>query len=133
METNKTLSSYKELHVWQRAMELVVSIYKVTANFPKEEIYGLTSQIRRSAISIPSNIAEGRMRGTKKDFVHFLRIAYASGAELETQIEISKQLPKINILDYSKVDSLLDEIMKMLNVMIRKLNPNAANKLSTIS
>ena len=133
MKTNKILSSYKELHVWQRAMELVVSVYKVTVNFPKEEIYGLTSQIRRSAISIPSNIAEGRMRGTRKDFVQFLRIAYASGAELETQIEISKQLPRTNILDYSKVDSLLNEIMKMLNVMIRKLNPNAANKLSATS
>lgn len=133
METNKILSSYKELHVWQRAMELVVLIYKVTVNFPKEEIYGLTSQIRRSAISIPSNIEEGRMRGTKKDFVQFLRIAYASGAELETQIEISKQLPKTNMLDYSKVDSLLDEIMRMLNVMIRKLNPNAANKLQATS
>ena len=133
MKTNKILSSYKELHVWQRAMELVVSVYKVTVNFPKEEIYGLTSQIRRSAISIPSNIAEGRMRGTRKDFVQFLRIAYASGAELETQIEISKQLPRTNMLDYSKVDSLLNEIMKMLNVMIRKLNPNAANKLSATS
>ena len=133
MKTNKILSSYKELHVWQRAMELVVSVYKVTVNFPKEKIYGLTSQIRRSAISIPSNIAEGRMRGTRKDFVQFLRIAYASGAELETQIEISKQLPRTNMLDYSKVDSLLNEIMKMLNVMIRKLNPNAANKLSATS
>ena len=133
MKTNKILSSYKELHVWQRAMELVISVYKVTVNFPKEKIYGLTSQIRRSAISIPSNIAEGRMRGTRKDFVQFLRIAYASGAELETQIEISKQLPRTNMLDYSKVDSLLNEIMKMLNVMIRKLNPNAANKLSATS
>lgn len=104
-------------------MDLVVTVYDLTENYPKEEIYGLTSQLRRSAISIPSNIAEGRYRGTKKDYLQFLRISYASGAELETQIEIAKRLYKTKELDYSKVDSLLLEIMKMLNVMIRKMNP----------
>lgn len=121
------ISSYKDLIVWQKAIELVVEIYKLTDNFPKEEIYGITSQIRRSAISIPSNIAEGRFRGTRKDYAHFLRIAYGSGAELETQIEISKRLPKTKNLDYSKSESFLEEVMKMLNVIIRKLNPNEAN------
>jgi four helix bundle protein len=120
------ISSYKDLIVWQRAIELVVEIYKLTEDFPKEEIYGLTAQMRRSAVSIPSNIAEGRFRGTKKDYLQFLRIAYGSGAEIETQIEISKRLPKTKDLDYSKADSLLEEIMKMLNVIIRKFNPNAA-------
>ncbi len=77
--------------------------------------------MRRAAISIPSNIAEGRHRGTKKDYVHFLRTAFGSGAELETQIEIAKQLEKMKELDYTKVEKLLTEVMKMLNVIIRKL------------
>ena len=118
------IHSYKDLKVWQRSIELVVEVYKLTEDFPREELYSLTSQIRRAAISIPSNIAEGRFRGTKKDYVNFLRIAYASGAELETQIEVAKRLPKMKNLDYAKIDSLLEEVMKMLNSMIRKLNPN---------
>ncbi len=115
------INSYKDLIVWQKSIELVVAAYKITDNFPREEIYGLTLQIRKSAVSIPSNIAEGRHRGTRKDFLHFLQIAYASGAELETQIEIAKRLLKTKSLDYSKIDSLLLEVMKMLNVMINKL------------
>lgn len=79
--------------------------------------------MRRAAVSISSNIAEGRFRGTKKDYVQFLRVAYGSGAELETQIEISKRLVKTKSFDYSKVDLLLLEVMKMLNVMIRNINP----------
>ena len=86
------VSSYKELIVWQRAMELVVEIYKLTEKYPREEIYGLTNQTRRSAVSIASNIAEGRYRGTKKDFTNFLRISFGSGAELETQIKIAKTI-----------------------------------------
>jgi four helix bundle protein len=81
-------------------------------------MYGLVSQMRRSAVSIPSNIAEGRRRSTEKDFRSFLIIAYSSGAELETQLEISKQLPFGLTLDYSRVDSLLLEVMKMLNRMV---------------
>ena len=100
---------------------MVVNIYEITEKFPREEIYGLTSQIRRAAVSIPSNIAEGRYRGTKADYIRFLRISYGSGAELETQLEISKRLLKTKILNYNKVDSLLEEVMKMLNVMISKL------------
>ncbi|MEK7146722.1 MAG: four helix bundle protein [Patescibacteria group bacterium] len=115
--------SYKDLIVWQRSIQLVVIIYELTEYFPREELYGLTSQIRRAAVSIPANIAEGRFRGTRKDFSQFLRISYGSGAELETQIEIAKKLKKTSNLDYSKADSLLLEVMKMLNAMIRKLNP----------
>ena len=88
------INSYRELIVWQKSIELVVAVYNLTAKFPKEEAYGLTSQMRRSAVSIPSNIAEGRSRGTKKDFTQFLRISYGSGAELETQIIIAKKLLK---------------------------------------
>ena len=118
------IHSYRELIVWQRAIELVVAVYKLTEDFPKEEVYGLTSQMRRCSVSIPSNIAEGRYRGTKNDFLHFLRIAYSSGAELETQIEIAKLLPKTKMLDYSTVDSLLSEVMRMLNKIIKNFNPN---------
>jgi four helix bundle protein len=114
--------SYKKLIVWQRAIELVTEVYELTDKFPKEEIYGLCSQMRRAAVSIPSNIAEGRYRGTKKDYLHFLRIAYGSGAELETQIEVAKNLPKTKRLDYSKAENKLVEVMKMLNVIIRKFN-----------
>ncbi|MEO6077768.1 MAG: four helix bundle protein [Candidatus Andersenbacteria bacterium] len=114
-------SSYRDLIVWQKSIQLVVELYKITKNFPREEIYGLTSQMRRSAVSIPSNIAEGRNRGTKKDYTQFLRIAYGSGAELETQITICKQIEDTKSLNYAKLESLLSEVMKMLNVMIQKL------------
>ncbi|GIW67473.1 MAG: hypothetical protein KatS3mg096_341 [Candidatus Parcubacteria bacterium] len=89
---NKKILSYKDLLVWQKAIELVMEIYELTKYFPKEETYGLVSQIKRAAVSIPANIAEGRSRRTRKDFIQFLRIAYASGAELETHLEIAKRL-----------------------------------------
>ena len=115
------INSYKDLIVWQKSMELVVEVYKLTEKYPKSELYGLTSQTRRSAVSIPSNIAEGCRRGSKKDYRQFLIIAYGSGAELETQIEIVKRLPFGKNLDFLKVDSLLSEVMKMLNKMISNL------------
>jgi four helix bundle protein len=115
------IHSYKEFIVWQRAMELVVAVYSLTEKFPLDERYGLTAQLRRSAVSVPCNIAEGRHRGTRKDFVQFLRFAYSSGAELETQIEISKRLPITGHCKYSTVDALLEEVMKMLNAMLLKL------------
>jgi four helix bundle protein len=119
------INSYKELIVWQKSAELSVLIYILTKKFPKEETYGIISQMRRSAISIPSNIAEGRYRGTKKDFVQFLRIAFGSGAELETQIFIAKQIYNNPDIDFSKVDSLLNEVMRMLNAMIKNINPKS--------
>ena len=115
------IGSYKELIVWQKSVELSVRVYILTEQYPKEEIYGLTSQMRRASVSIASNIAEGRCRGTRKDFSQFLRVAFGSGAELETQIEISKRLPKTSAFDYTIIDSLLAEVMRMLNSMIGKL------------
>ena len=111
-------NTYKNLIVWQKAVELVVLVYKLTENFPKTEIYGLTSQMRRCVVSIPSNIAEGRRRGTVNDFRRFLIISYGSGAELETQIIISKKLDFSLAADYVKVDELLNEVMRMLNKLI---------------
>jgi len=119
------MKTYQDLIVWQKSIDLVVNVYKLTQQFPKEEIYGLTSQINRAAISIPSNIAEGRMRGGNVEFKRFLFIALASGAELETQLFLSKKLPKMEKLDYNKVDSLLEEIMRMLNKLISQLGPSA--------
>ncbi len=115
------INSFKDLIVWQRAMELVVSLYQLTEKYPSSEKYGLISQTRRAAVSIPSNIAEGRRRSSRADYKNFLTIAYGSGAELETQIEIAKRLPFGRNLDFSQADALLLETMKMLNSMISKL------------
>ncbi len=123
------MHSYKELTVWQKAMDLVVEIYSLTDSYPKTEQYGLTSQMRRSAVSIPSNIAEGRRRSSRKDYRNFLIIANSSGAELETQVEISKRLPFSNGLSFARVDALLLEVMKMLNAMISKMGVFPAKNL----
>ena len=117
-----TVHSYKELIVWQKSVRLVVEIYKLTEKYPKSETYGLISQSRRCSVSIPSNIAEGRRRGSKKDYRQFLLIAYSSGAELETQIILAKELNFATNEDFKIVDSLLDEVMKMLNKMISQLS-----------
>lgn len=116
------INSYKDLIVWQKSIDLVVLVYKLTSALPKEELYGLSSQMKRSAISISSNIAEGRHRGSRKDFRQFLIISYGSSAELETQILIAKKLSLIKNNDTQELDSLLQEVMKMLNVMISKLS-----------
>src|SRR3989338_4921411 len=112
--------NYKNLIVWQKSMDLVVAVYELTDKYPSSELYGLTSQSRRCSVSIPSNIAEGRRRSGDNEFYHFLSIAFASGAELETQIEIAKRLPFGKKLDYLKVESLLTEVMKMLNTLLQK-------------
>src|SRR3989338_1925613 len=83
------MKSYKDLIVWQKSIQLCTEIYKITKLFPKDELYGLVSQIQRSSVAIPSNIAEGYRRGHKPEFIQFLRIAFGSGAELETQLLIN--------------------------------------------
>jgi|SRR3989344_5251554 len=118
------MNTYKDLTVWQKSIELVTAIYELIKKFPKEEIYGLTSQIRRAEVSIPSNITEGKMRGGNIEFRRFLLIAFASGAELETQLIISKKLSQSAKLDYNRVDSLLEEVMRMLNKLISQLEPS---------
>lgn len=115
------INSYKDLIVWQRAMQLTVSIYKLTSQFPFNEQNSLTSQMQRAAVSIASNIAEGRHRGSRKDFIRFLRIAYASATELETQILIAKQLEGTKRFDCTESENLLLETLKMLNTMLQKL------------
>lgn len=119
------IKTYKELIVWQKAYELSLLVYKLTKSFPKEELYALVSQIRRATISIPSNIAEGYCRQRKLEYIQFLQIAFASGAELETQLLIVKDLKYISAKDFEKANSLLEEIMKMLNSLISKIKTSA--------
>ncbi len=114
------IESFKELIVWQRAIELVKEIYQATNRLPLSERYGIVSQMRRAVVSIPSNIAEGHRRGTRKDFTQFLRIADGSSSELETQIIIASDL--YSQADFSKLADLLKEVQRMLGTIIKKLN-----------
>lgn len=116
-------SSYRDLIVWQKSMVLIEKIYQITSNFPSEEKFNLTSQLRRSAVSIASNIAEGSKRGSRKEFINFLNISYGSLAELETQVEVSIRLKYIE--GSEDVLLLSEEISKMLNSLIRKLKTNS--------
>ena len=116
------MSSYKDLKVWKKSYELVLKVYFLTNNFPRHEIFGLTSQMRRASVSIPSNIAEGNTRISKKDHIQFIRIAYGSGAELETDIEIAKDLKYISQKEYNEVTVLISEVMRMLNGLIISLS-----------
>lgn len=115
------IKSYRELIVWQKALRLSLIIYRLTSSFPKEEIFGLVSQMRRAAVSVPSNIAEGRSRTSRKDFVQFLRIALGSASELQTQVEIAHQLTFVGVKEYNECNNLISEIIMMINSMIRKL------------
>lgn len=110
---------YEKLTVWQKSMDLVEEVYRLTDKFPRAELYGLVSQMRRCAVSIPSNIAEGSRRKTSKDFSQFLAIAFGSGSELETQNKIALRLKFLKEPEYQKIDTLLQEIMKMLNKLIQ--------------
>lgn len=110
-------TGYRNLIVWQKAMDLVVLVYALVNDFPKVEMYGLSSQIKRAAVSIPSNITEGSRRTSSKDRKYFLVIAFGSVAELETQIELAKRLGFGNEENYAKINSLLDEVARILNKM----------------
>lgn len=118
---NQKILSYRDLVVWQKSKDFVIRLYKITNSFPTEEKFGLTSQMRRSAISIPSNIAEGRGRRSRKDFVQFLYMSVGSLCELETQIEIAKDLRFIKEVEYNDCIASLKEIGRMLASMIEKL------------
>lgn len=112
-------ANYKKLIVWQKAMDLSLFVYQVTQKFPKEELYGLLSQMRRCAVSVPSNIAEGAERNGDGEFRQFLGIAKASCAELETQSLISLKLNLLASDDYGKISSLIIEITKMIVTLIK--------------
>ena len=118
------MHNYKELKVWQKARELVKFVYQLTKKYPKEEIYSLTSQVRRAVVSIPSNIAEGSGHFSNKEFSRFLEIAYASTCELDTQIILSFDLDFINQDELNHSANYIEELQKMLNGLIKSLAKN---------
>jgi four helix bundle protein len=112
------IKTHKDLDVWKEAMKLAKEVYSLTASFPKEEIYGLSSQIRRASVSIPSNIAEGAARGTSKDFSRFLYISLGSLAELETQLLLAIDL---RLTDNNDLDESVQKVRRMLVGLIKSL------------
>ncbi|HUV50266.1 MAG TPA: four helix bundle protein [Anaerolineae bacterium] len=119
------IKSYRDLEVWQKAMDLVVICYKMTKEFPKNEIYGLASQLQRAAVSIPANIAEGRQRQHSKEFLQHLSIACGSLAEVETHIQIAGRLNYINENQIDKMLNKAEEIGRMLNGLRRSIKKKA--------
>ncbi len=114
-------SNYKSLLVWQKSFAITKEIYNVTKNFPKEELFVLTSQMRRCSVSIPSNIAEGKGRHSDKELIRFLRISKGSCNELETQILLAKEIGYISEDISKKLENNCQEILKMISVLIKKL------------
>ncbi len=112
---------HKKLEVWKKSMDMVISVYKLTKNFPSDERFGLTNQMRRASVSIPSNIAEGCARNSSRELKQFLFIAQGSLSELETQLEISIRLGFAKNVENLEFD--IKEIGKMLTSLIRKINP----------
>ncbi len=114
---------FKQLTVWEKAVSLSLLVYRITSHFPAAELYGLTAQMRRCAVSIPSNIAEGSERQSDRDFIRFLNISKGSLAELETQCLIAHKLHFIENNDFEDITLCATEVGKMLNGLIRKLEP----------
>ena len=121
------LKSFKELKVWQKSYDLCLKVYRITATFPKEERYGLTSQIRRSAVSIPSNIAEGYGRKTTIDYIRMLYIANGSICELETQVLLAGDLDYIDKSELGTAKENIEEIERMLKALIKTLENKNMN------
>ncbi len=113
------MKPHKNLELWQQAMVLVKGVYEVTAHFPREELFGLTGQMQRAAVSVPSNIAEGAGRGSHKEFLHFLRIARGSLSELDTQIEIARMLGFLP--GNESLTEQSDRVGRLLTGLIKKL------------
>lgn len=125
MEFKKSLSSYRELIVWQKAIELVADIYAITRRFPREETYGLAAQMRRCAVSIPSNIAEGQGRTTRGEFMLFLGHARGSLFELETQLTIAAKLEYLTSEAAEHLRSRATEVARILNGLLTSLGAAA--------
>jgi four helix bundle protein len=115
--------SFRDLQVWQRSMTLVEQIYNVTSSFPHYERFGLTSQLRRASVSIPSNIGEGKRRKRQRVFVNHLEIALGSQAEVEVQLEIAKRVGFLTTQDYERIQVTVEEVGRMLNGLIASMLP----------
>jgi len=117
------LQSYRELLVWQKAMDLATMVYGLTEPFPKREVYGLAAQLRRAGVSVPSNIAEGYGRGSRREYLQFLTIAQGSLKELETQVLLGERLTYATAAQTSRIMSEAEAVGKMLGGLIRSLKP----------
>src|SRR5450755_1030482 len=115
-----TVKQYSELVAWQKAMELVEDVYQITNGFPRDELYGLTSQLRRAAISVPSNIAEGQSRGSR-EFVHYLSIAHGALSEVETQILIAKRLQYLDEKKLARFNELASETGRLIHGLSKSI------------
>jgi four helix bundle protein len=115
------VESYRDLKVWQRAIQMTLAIYRLTTGFPKEEMLGLTSQTRRAGVSVASNIAEGYGRGSKGEYKQFLAMARGSNLEVQTQLFIATELRYGNSVQQKTTDDLSNEVSKMLNSLLAKL------------
>ncbi len=123
-ERKMQIKSHRDLLVWQKAMDLVVIVYKATNQFPKEELYSLTSQIRRAAVSIPANIAEGQGRRLSGEFIQFLGNSRGSLLELDTHLEIALRLGYLTPTQHSNIQSQVQEVGRLLNGLLRSLKSN---------
>ena len=115
------METHKDLRVWQQSIEMVTSIYLMTQSFPKEETFGLVSQLRRASVSVPSNIAEGYARGTDKEKLHFLRMSSGSMSEVETQLLLSLNLGYIDQEKYNELSEIVTSVWKQLNSLISSI------------
>ncbi len=125
---NQTISSYKDLLAWQRGVELSLNVYKATTAFPRAEKFGLVSQLRRAAVSIPSNIAEGYGRGKTNDYSRFLRIARGSLYEVETQLTIAEQLGFLCEQSFTELESIAKELGRILAGLIRSIESSNSHR-----
>ena len=126
-----TINSYKDLKVWNKAMDLTTMVYDALKTFPPKEEYGLSSQMRRSSVSIPSNIAEGYGRNSTLDYCRFLQIALGSAYELETQVELARRLDYVDNDTANKLATQLTEVGRMLNSLINKIKPDKNKSQNT--
>ena len=126
------MKDFRELKVWEKAHGLCLDIYRATASFPRDEMYGLTAQIRRAAMSVPTNIAEGRGRGSDADFAHFLQIAMGSACETEYQLMLSQGLGYLSEDDYTALEKSVQEVKRMISSLLKTLR-TANRKLTADS
>jgi four helix bundle protein len=116
------MKNFRELKVWEKAHQLTLAVYKATTTFPREEQYGLTSQLRRACASVPANIAEGCGRGSEADFARFLQIAMGSASELEYHLLLARDLNLLRQVEYENLDQEVTDVKRMLTAFIQKLN-----------
>jgi len=120
-QESKKINTYRDLHVWQKGLELAKQLYQITKHFPQDERFGLVSQVRRTAVSVVSNIAEGQARRTTKEFVQFLYVCRGSLAELDTQLILSSQLNYLTEKQYEDLSNMIDGLQRMLFRLIESL------------